>query len=395
MPDQSSPTRTVAGRALSELHTGRRDRGRLSSSRIAAFTERLAHDLRTPLTVIQEYAALMREGLVGDLNDEQRRVLDVIADRACDLNRVVDNAMDASRLAEKSHRIWGRPCGLRGIIARIRPQLERKAAVLCVDLRFETVAEGPDIHCDDEAVARAISNIVTAALNLSRDGCRMSISEELHPGLKEAGIRITVGHAGVEPIARLFRDLASVKHTKRENRASQLCEASLAAELIDRNLGRLAVKPLAAGATTLWIGLPIADPVEILHRHVARFTERRAGPQSVSFVGASVCEPVDKELSRDVCSLLNSCIGRGDLAVELDRTRWLMAVVHRQARTEVFQRRIERRRAAVNKKRLGRPLPQVSLRQLGTWNLPNDLTRILAMAVSRIEQCAPADACAE
>jgi hypothetical protein len=115
----------------------------------------------------------------------------------------------------------------------------------------------------------------------------------------------------------------------------------------------------------------------------------------VSFIRASICEPVDKELSRDVCSLLNSCIDRGDLAVELDRTRWLMAVFHRQVRTEAFQRRIERRRAAVNRKRLGRPLPQVSLRRLGTWNLPNDITQILAMVVSRVEQCAPADACAE
>jgi hypothetical protein len=223
----------------------------------------------------------------------------------------------------------------------------------------------------------------------------MSISEELHPGLKEAGIRVTVDSSGVEAIAGLFRDLASVKHSNRENRASQLCETSLAAELLDRNLGRLAVKPLEAGATTLWIGLPIADPVEILHRHLARFTERRPGPQSVSFIRASICEPVDKELSRDVCSLLNSCIDRGDLAVELDRTRWLMAVFHRQVRTEAFQRRIERRRAAVNRKRLGRPLPQVSLRRLGTWNLPNDITQILAMVVSRVEQCAPADACAE
>src|SRR5580692_6211998 len=224
MPDQSSPARSVAGRSLSDPRTGRRDRGRLASSRIAAFTEKLAHDLRTPVTVIQEYAALMRDGLVGDLNDEQRRILDVIADRAYDLNRVVDNAVDATRLAEKSHRIWGRPCGVRDIIARIRPQLERKAAIRCVDLQFGTIAERPDIHCDDEAVARAISNIVVAALNLSRDGCRMSISEELHPGLKEAGVRVTVESAGAEAIARLFRDLASVKHYKRESRASQLCE---------------------------------------------------------------------------------------------------------------------------------------------------------------------------
>src|SRR5579859_108621 len=165
MPDQSSSTQNVAGRVLTERTPGRRRSKRPRSSEMAAFTEALAHDVRTPLTVIQEYAALMREGLVGDLNDEQQRVLDVIADRVCDLNRVVDNAVDASKLATKSYRVWGRRCGLRGIVARIRPQLLRKAAIRRVDLQFEASSEGPDIHCDDEAVGRALENIVTAALN--------------------------------------------------------------------------------------------------------------------------------------------------------------------------------------------------------------------------------------
>ena len=161
----------------------------------------------------------MREGLVGELNDEQQRVLDVISDRTYDLNRMVDNAMDATKLAARSHRIWGRQCGLRGIVARIRPQLERKAAVRKVDLqscsnRFSGV---PDIHCDEEEVGRAIANIVAAALNLSSDGCRMSISEELHPGLREAGIRVTVEGAGVDAIATLFRDLAKIEQSPREN----------------------------------------------------------------------------------------------------------------------------------------------------------------------------------
>ncbi|HEV3302160.1 MAG TPA: histidine kinase dimerization/phospho-acceptor domain-containing protein [Planctomycetaceae bacterium] len=395
MPHQSSPARSVADRVSSERRAGRRHPGRPRSSRIAAFTEKLAHDLRTPLTVIQEYAALMREGLVGDLNDEQQRVLDVIADRACDLNRTVDNAVDASKLAFKSYRVWGRSCSLRGVVARIRPQLVRKASVRRVELQFETSSQSPEIHCDDEAVGRAIANIVTTALNLSRDGCRMSISEGLRPDHKEAGVRITVDGAGVDTIATLFRDLTKAKRAKRRNRASQLCEASLAMELIDRNLGTLAMAALDGGAITLWIGLPIADPVEILYRHLARVTARHQGPGRVSLFRAAVHEPVDKESSREVCSFLHSCIGRDDLGVELDGTRWLLAIVHRQVSTSAFQRRLEHRREAVNRRRLGRPLSQISLQQLGFWVLPNDLSRLVATVQHRIEQPVPAHLCAE
>jgi hypothetical protein len=395
MPDQSSPTRSVAGRALSERRGSRTAPGRPGSSGTVAFTERLAHDLRTPLTVILEYAALMREGLVGELNDEQQRVLDVIADRAYDVNRMVDSAMDATRLAAKSHRIWGRPCGLRGIVARIRPQLERKAAVRRVHLKFRMTSKGPDIHCDDEEVGRGIANIVAAALNLCCDGCRMSISEELEPSLGEAGIRVTVEGAGVDAIATLFRDLATVEQSKRENLASWLRVASLAGELIDRNLGTLAMAPLDGSATALWIGLPTADPMEILCRHLARVTQHHPRTERVSLFRAVVFETVDKQSSRDVCSLLNSSVGRDDLAVEFDSTHLLLAVVHRRVRTEALRRRIERRREALNRTRLGRPLPQISLQPLGSCAIPIDLPRIVAAVGRRSEQRVPADACAD
>jgi hypothetical protein len=152
---------------------------------------------------------------------------------------------------------------------------------------------------------------------------------------------------------------------------------------------------LDGGAITLWIGLPIADPVEILYRHLARVTARHQGPGRVSLFRAAVHEPVDKESSREVCSFLHSCIGRDDLGVELDGTRWLLAIVHRQVSTSAFQRRLEHRREAVNRRRLGRPLSQISLQQLGFWVLPNDLSRLVATVQHRIEQPVPAHLCAE
>ncbi|HEV8067025.1 MAG TPA: histidine kinase dimerization/phospho-acceptor domain-containing protein [Planctomycetaceae bacterium] len=394
MVDHSSPMRSVAHAVPSERRERHRNPGHSRSKGIAAFTASLAHDLRTPLTVIQEYAALMREGLIGDLNVEQQCVLDVIADRACDLNRVVDNAVDASKLATKSYRVWARPCALRGILARIRPQLLRKAAIRRVDLEFEMSCEAPNIHCDDEVVGRAIANIVTAALNLCPDGCRMSIAEEVDPDLKEVGIRVSVDGANVDTITAFFRDLAKVEKPERD-RASQICETSLAVTLIDRSLGTLTLALVDGGASALRIGLPIVDPVEILRRHLLRATRRHSRAERVSLIKATVFDTVDKELSRDVYNILISSLGRNDLGIELDSNHWLLAVVDWQVRTEALQRRIERRRAAVNRKRLGRPLPQVSLRRIGTWKLPNELARILTTVGGRFEQCAPANVCAE
>jgi hypothetical protein len=371
---------------------GCRPHRRPRSSKIAAFADGLAHDLRTPLTVIQEYAALMREGLVGALNDEQQRVLDVIADRACDLNRAVDNAVDASKLAAETHSSWGRRCRLRDILARIGPQLVRKAALRRVELRIEATREVPDIHCDEEIVGRALTNIVSAALNLSREGSRTVVSTDLDLAGKEAGVRVRVEGPGHEAMIAQFRALVEGKWA---NRGSRRCELSLAAEVIGCNLGRFDMTADDGGAATLWIGLPAADPVEVLHRHLNRAMQRHPFRHRVSIVLAAVRKPIDSDLSRDVGNLFNLLIGRDDLAVELDSTHWLLTLVRKETGFDTLRRRIERRREAINRRRLGQPLPQISLQSIGSWRLPNDLASVLSTVGRRIPQGALAGAPAQ
>jgi hypothetical protein len=391
MRERSSPTRVFAA-GVHAMKAGCRPQRRPRSSKIAAFADGLAHDVRTPLTVIQEYAALMREGLVGTLNDEQQRFLDVIADRACDLNRAVDNAVDASKLAADRYRISGRRCRLREILSRIGPQLMRKAALQRVDLQFAASSDVPDIYCDQEAAGRALANIVSSALKLSREGCRISVATEVDLARKEAGVRVRAEGIGHEAMISQWR---SFGETQPADGASRRCELSLAAEVISRNLGRLEIAADDGHAATLWIGLPVAEADEVLRRHLNRAMRRHRFPLRVSLFQAEIGEPRARNLSRDVGSLFNLMIGQDDLAVELDSTHWLLAITGKQSRFDALCRRIERKREATNRRRLGQPLPQVSLQSIGSWRLPNELASALAAVEKRIVRLAPASSSAE
>ena len=395
MLDQPNPARDVVGQLLVKGRAGRRRPGRARSSPITTFADGLAHDVRTPLTVILEYAALLREGLIGDLNDEQLRVLDVIADRASDLNRTIDNAVDASKLATSSHRIWGRRCQVRDIVMRIRPQILRKAAIRQIELQFEETTGTPEIYCDDELVGRAITNILIAAINMAGEGCRISISETVHLSQKEAGIQIRVEGARLEAVSTLFRGLIETRAMKRETAANRLSELHVTAEFIDCNLGNLVVTPRCRNSTALRIGLPLADPTEVLRRHLTRAMRAASAPRAVSLFRAAIPGPIDHELSRGVSGVLNSLIGRDDLTVEIDPSHWLIAAVHRQVCIDTLRLRIEDRRERVNRRRLGHPLPQIFLQSWGSWNIPTDLARALSRVKRRIERSVPAEAFSE
>jgi hypothetical protein len=62
------------------------------------FVDDVAHDFRNPLTVIQQYAAIITEGISGPVNDGQRGHLDVISEATRELSEMVDDFLDSSKL---------------------------------------------------------------------------------------------------------------------------------------------------------------------------------------------------------------------------------------------------------------------------------------------------------
>jgi GAF domain-containing protein len=55
------------------------------------FVQNISHELRTPLTFIKGYVELMQDGDMGDLNEDQRRAMDIVMTKADVLSRLVDD----------------------------------------------------------------------------------------------------------------------------------------------------------------------------------------------------------------------------------------------------------------------------------------------------------------
>ena len=66
------------------------------------FIQNISHELRTPLTLVQGYVELMREGLLGEVNTEQKEALDIAFDRTLFTVRMVDDIISMQQaLAER------------------------------------------------------------------------------------------------------------------------------------------------------------------------------------------------------------------------------------------------------------------------------------------------------
>ena len=90
------------------------------------FVDHVSHEFRTPLSIIKEYASLVRDGVVGSVNGDQWRLLNVIDDRSDDLNIMVDDMLDISKLKAGLLSAWRKTCTIDEIVQHVMPALERQ-----------------------------------------------------------------------------------------------------------------------------------------------------------------------------------------------------------------------------------------------------------------------------
>ncbi|MDF1842934.1 MAG: histidine kinase dimerization/phospho-acceptor domain-containing protein [Rubripirellula sp.] len=88
-----------------------------------------SREFRTPLTVVKECISWIREGMLGQVNNEQARFVRIAEDRADDLNTMGDDMLDISKLEAGILATHRRSNEFHDITRQIFPSLQRKAEI--------------------------------------------------------------------------------------------------------------------------------------------------------------------------------------------------------------------------------------------------------------------------
>ncbi len=126
-------------KALQEIAglTGEKTRLNILRDANHQFVENACHDFRSPLTVIKEFAAIIEEGLTGEINEEQTEFLQIILTRVDQLSQMVDGILDASRLESDLIGVKREEQSVASLVEKVRPTLEQKAVASNVAIEFD------------------------------------------------------------------------------------------------------------------------------------------------------------------------------------------------------------------------------------------------------------------
>jgi PAS domain S-box-containing protein len=131
---------------------------------LGSFTYSVSHDLRAPLRAINGYAHILVEDHGASLNDESRRVLDVICSNARQMGRLIDDLLAFSRLGRTE--LERATTDLATMARTVADELRRNEPDRQVAIEIGAL---PPAEVDGTMVRHVIANLVGNAWKFTRD----------------------------------------------------------------------------------------------------------------------------------------------------------------------------------------------------------------------------------
>jgi hypothetical protein len=304
----------------------------------------------------------------------RNRFLDIVKDRADDLNTMVDDMLDVSKLEAGLLGVWRRNCRIGEIVANLRSSLERKACVRGVTFEIDVDRELPEVYCDAEKVGRVLINLTINAIKFCRNRghVRVWATENAH----EPGVIVGVTDDGPgierENLSKIFERFKQLEQSAHNSCKGFGLGLSIAKELVDLQFGELNVESETGRGSTFSFSLPPADPVEVMRRYLRRYVEGRSDRRRLSMVVAQVDGTTSDAESEEIGAFVFGVLRRHDLIFRQSERTWLIVLDAGERELREFYERVAGMLKDVNRNRIRGPLPPVEFRTLGTWNIKSE-----------------------
>jgi signal transduction histidine kinase len=167
------------------------------------FLMSVSHELRTPLTAIRGHVAALREGVLDD-EESRRRSLEVIAEEALRLERLVGDVLDLAKLDARRFALLREEVDMRALCERAYATFAEEARARGIEYDLE-LGDGAVLVTDGDRVLQIVSNLLANALHWTPAGGRVDL------GLGSDNGEVTVAVAdtgpGIAPqeVERIFR----------------------------------------------------------------------------------------------------------------------------------------------------------------------------------------------
>ncbi len=222
------------------------------------FVSIATHELRLPMTSIKGYTDLMRAGIAGPVNDQQKEFLTTIRNGVDRMNTLISNLSDISKLEtgrlKVEIKVVDVAACIEDVIAALKPQIDEKGQTLTVNL-----PPLPHARIDRSRLNQIITNLLTNAHKYTAPGGAITLAAEAD----DSRIRLTVADTGVgigpDDQARVFSQFFRSDHLTVREQTGWGLALHLTRRLVELFGGQIGFESELDKGSTFWFTVPLAS----------------------------------------------------------------------------------------------------------------------------------------
>ena len=176
----------------------------------------VSHELKTPLSSINLSLRLLEDKRLGELNNEQKEVLNALRQQSNRLSRVINELLDYSQIETGNIRLkfsQVKPDAVLDIgITALMMQVSEKD----IDLKTEIEEGLPEIKIDLEKVVFVFINILNNAIRYSKKGDEINIEVRKNNNDVEFSIRDNGPGISAEDCGKLFQRFTQIGNKSKQ-----------------------------------------------------------------------------------------------------------------------------------------------------------------------------------
>jgi signal transduction histidine kinase len=220
----------------------------------------ITHDLRQPVTVILGYADRLAHQLAHKGTPDQRKAVDYARTAARNLNRMIGDLLDVSRIETRRITLRSQPVDL---VALIRAITERSRGVTQGHSVQLAIRGGiPPIAVDAGRIEQVVNNLLSNAAKYGDPGTDIQLQIERSD--TEVAISITNHGRGIVPedLPRLFTRFYRTREAQTGPVAGLGLGLYIAKGLVEAHGGKIRAESVPGQTTTFHFTLPLRLPTD-------------------------------------------------------------------------------------------------------------------------------------
>jgi signal transduction histidine kinase len=223
----------------------------------ADFTAMIVHDLRSPLTAVLSSAALIEDGVVGPVTEEQKKWLINIQTSVRKLVELVSNFLDLSKIEAGRIDLSRKKVDLNRLIQDNLEQYRILAHNKGISLKNRAYQGLPSVHADPRRLEQVLSNLLSNAIKFTPAGGEIEVgavhenATEAKVWVKDNGVGIPTGEIG--RLFELYHQTSSGKGSDQKGTGLGLVICKM---IVETHGGKIWAESEEGKGTTFFFSLP-------------------------------------------------------------------------------------------------------------------------------------------